>query len=285
MKDTLSKQSLFFLSIALLLLCSHLYFSYLPQLNELETEGKYLAVFIILLTLMVGSRWGLMTTLVVLFTIGSLYFWNLFLQPQGSSFLFSEFDLLIFGSGLVLLTVLCGYIHDYSAQLLSELKSAQSRVKTLVSIDPETGFDNRDRMILEIDAEIGRTKRYGGLFTIILYKIDYLEEFKNMYGNKEYNRLLETFLADIQQMTRTTDKKFRVEQDTFGILLPYTPEENIGIIYERFTQLLQDYQTEKGKTLSFSSHVAHITVKGQEEERQAEELLTLLGNELKVNAL
>ena len=285
MDTSFRKTSLISAQIVLLLIAVSLFFEYIPNLGNVQSEGVMLIALAVFISLFAGMRAGLFTSLVILFLFGSLYFWNMFFQPTDQVFLFSEATLFYFGLWLIGLVILSGSVNEQISRLREINTFLREKVKRLVAIDDETGLDNADRFELELQLEIDRTNRHGESFTVLLYQIDHLTEFKNLYGAEESGRFLKFVSERLHLSTRTTDKKFRLSNEEFALILPYASEENMEIILNRFRQMLGDYELTNGKTVSFTNHIAHYTVTKDSGIESPDDVLGLMRNELKSYAL
>ncbi|WP_214828564.1 diguanylate cyclase domain-containing protein [Exiguobacterium algae] len=258
---------------------------FMPSLGTVDLEAHALVATAVIVALFFGLRGGLITTLVILFLFGSLYFWNLLIRPQEDFLLFNDSSLFIFGVSIVGLTVLTGSIHDQIKGFQVTNSQLSQQVHDLVAVDAETGFDNEERFQLDLQMEMDRIKRHGGIFTVLLLRIDYLSTFYDLYGETEYNRFIRFFRQQLYESTRATDKKFRLSQEDFAFILPHTAEENMEILYHRFKDIIGDFELERGKVVTFSNHVAHYTISEDTKVIEPKEVLILLRNELKSNAL
>ncbi len=279
-KTSLISVQVFILSITVTLLTL-----YTPDMGSVQQESMLLIAFAAAVSLFVGLRAGLVTSLAILFCFGSLYFWNIFFRPNDRAFLFSESTLLYYGVCLIGIVILSGMIHEHIYRLNRRSQELSDQVRQLVAIDAETGLDNKERFNLELQLEIDRTKRHGEAFTVFFYKIDYLIEFKKLYGQQEYETFLAHFSKQLHDSTRTTDKKFRLSTEEFAVILPYASEESMAILTERFRHLIGDYRTTSNKTVTFTNHIAHYTIRKDSEVESPNDILGLIGNELKSYAL
>lgn len=285
MDTSFRKTSLVSIHVCLFMISLILFVQYIPEMGQVHTESIMLIAFAIVLSLFTGLRAGLFTSLVILFCLGSLYFWNLFFRPEDQSLLFSEATLLYYGFCLLALVILSGSLHERVKEISDLNQTLSEQVRRLVAIDTETGLDNQDRFVLELQLEIDRTRRHGEAFTVFLYKIDYLTEFKKLYGQQEYENFLNYFSRQLYISTRTTDKKFRLSVEEFALILPHASEEHMSILTNRFRDMLGDYKTESGKIVTFTNHIAHYTVTKETDIESPTEILSLIGNELKSYAL
>lgn len=285
MDTSFRKTSVVSLQIGLLLFAVVLFFLYVPDLGTVQDEGMMLIALAVLISLFVGMRAGLFTSLLILFLFGSLYFWNLFFRPEDQTLLFSEATLFYYGLWLLAFVILSGSVYERIKGITDINTSLHEKVRRLVAIDDETGLDNEDRFTLELQLEIERTKRHGEAFTVLIYQIDHLIDFKSLYGPEEYARFLLYFSEQLHDSTRTTDKKFRLTTEEFALILPYASEENMEIILNRFRNMIGDYKTASGKTVSFTHHIAHYTVTKESDIHSPDDVLGLMRNELKSYAL
>lgn len=285
MDTSFRKASLISVQVFLLLIAVTLLAIYAPNMGSVHLESMLLMMFAATVSLFIGLRAGFVTSLAILFCFGSLYFWNLFFRPNDQVLLFSEVTLLYYGVCLIGLVILSGTLYENVHRMILKNQELRDQVRQLVAIDAETGLDNKERFMLELQLEIDRTKRHGEAFTVFLYKIDYLTEFKKLYGYQEYERFLLYFSKQLHHSTRTTDKKFRLSTEEFAVILPYASEEHMSILTERFRHMIGDYRTDSNKMVTFTHHIAYYTVKKDSDIESPDDILGLIGNELKSYAL
>src|SRR5699024_3954270 len=86
--------------------------------------------------------------------------------------------------------IIGGRLHQYLDGFINQINTYQQQLHQLVSVDPDTGFDNQARMYMELENEHHRCLRYGGTYTFLVMKIKYLDQFKKLYGQSEFDQLL-----------------------------------------------------------------------------------------------
>lgn len=192
-------------------------------------------------------------TLSLFFVIGSILFWGSF---SGLPLFESDipvFILLGWMTLLLIISIITGRFSLLTKELTTGHEQLEEQIRTLVAIDPVTGFDNKDRMLLELELEFSRSKRYQHTFSFLLIKINHFDEFRKLYGEVELTNLLRHLSRGIYESTRMSDEKFRPEQDLFALLLTDTPIDAIEIVTNKITEKLRVFQLENGKyvTLSF----------------------------------
>jgi len=224
------------------------------------TAGLLLYGFLILLlivALVMGPVTGLFSSLLFIFIIGSILFY--LNRPNATvSFDPAAFPLPLFlgyGFVLIILILLAGRIHDQIVHQGKRNRELEDDIRQFVAVDVETGFDNKSRMITEIQAEMKRIERYGNTFTLVLLQLDYFEDFKQLYGDKETKHLLFSLAQAMQQTMRSTDRKFRYESDRFALLLTNTDDHSVEIVFGKLAERIKTHQLLTGKyvTLSFRS--------------------------------
>ncbi|MCY8038686.1 GGDEF domain-containing protein [Bacillus paralicheniformis] len=234
---------------------------------------------IIAVGIWLGSIYALAGTIIVLFVLGTLM---MFLHTDASSETELQ-TLVIWGIALLLFSFMSGRIHDIAIGLHRSVKHLQDEINSFVAIDRVTGFDNKQRMKLELSEEIKRAERYGNSFVFLLLQMHYFKEFKSLYGEKETDRLFQFVSSQIRSCVRETDKKFRPAEERFGILLTHTPAEHMPAVLEKLKKQLDTYQLKNGKYVTLTFHVCHLSY--QNDLKTAEQFLEELENEMMMNEL
>ncbi|MGQ5178339.1 diguanylate cyclase domain-containing protein [Bacillus halotolerans] len=230
-----------------------------------------------------GPIYALAVTLIVLFVLGTLM---MFFQT-GQAVMFSAEDglrmLIVWGIALLLFSFISGRIHDIAAELRRSVKRLQSEIKSFVAVDRVTGFDNKQRMKLELSEEIKRAERYSNSFVFLLLHMHYFKEFKSLYGEKETDLLFQFVSRQIRSSVRETDKKFRPSDERFGIVLTHTPAEHMPAVLTKLKKQLDTYQLTNGKYVSLTFHVCYLPYR--RDIRTADQFLEELENEMMMNEL
>ncbi|OLO17253.1 hypothetical protein BKP29_0222265, partial [Bacillus licheniformis] len=230
-----------------------------------------------------GSIYALAGTIIVLFVLGTLMMFFHTGQGEAASSETGLQMLVIWGVALLLFSFMSGRIHDIAIGLHRSVKHLQDEIKSFVAIDRVTGFDNKQRMKLELSEEIKRAERYGNSFVFLLLHMHYFKEFKSLYGEKETDRLFQFVSSQIRSCVRETDKKFRPAEERFGILLTHTPAEHMPAVLEKLKKQLDTYQLKNGKYVTLTFHVCHLSY--QNDLKTADQFLEELENEMMMNEL
>lgn len=244
-------------NIILLLLSIVILAVILVPVGEIGLILLLLTIIIGVIGLLIGIVAALGLTLLLYFLIGSSYFWLAFtnnLMIDG----ISNVILLIWMVTLLFIALLTGRIAILMKDLSLENVSLKEEVRELVAVDPVTGFDNKERLYIELESEFNRSKRYEQTFLFLLLKIDHLEQFKKLYGENEYMRMLQHLARGIHNNTRSSDLKFRPEVNLFALILPHTPSEHSELIIEKLNRALRTFQLQNKKYVTLNFQFGYV---------------------------
>ena len=134
----------------------------------------------------------------------------------------------------------------YSQSQIQLLTQLASRIATAIEntrlyaeaeqrarIDQLTGLGNRRHLEEQIQIEIGRHSRYGGMFSLIILDLDSFKAFNDSYGHLAGDKLLNQLGSIMKSTIRTADGAFRYGGDEFAILLPQTNGRDAYEVAER----------------------------------------------------
>lgn len=220
--------------------------------------GLYIVV--VALALFIGTIIGLIASLLLIFTMGSLILYlsyeNVLIGGFSTDLLTMELSL-IYGIGLLLTVLIGGFINEQMTRIVAERNKLQQQVKQFIAIDPYTSFDNIHRMEVEIQREINRINRYGGKLTLLFLELDNYYEFSKIYGFKEEEHLLKSIGMKVNDSLRISDRKFRYSDRKFAFLLIETSKEYVEVVIEKLNQNLCDHELLSGKTVTLSFHISY----------------------------
>jgi len=240
--------------------------------------GIFLFTVIVCLSLVKGEwispiNWILLLSTLVLCAIGMV--WGLLiglgsallaLFVFGSTLVFSEFfslphhlsvkEMILWMIAFIVAASLSGLLHRVLTIILEENREMKQKFADFVTIDEWTGFDNEKRFYFDMEEEFNRSRRTGVPFSLLMVRIMYYDQFLVLYGEKETAYLMKVLADTLRSKTRITDRKYRIGNDRFAILLNNCVEENGELVIRKVEQMLQKHTLEKKRkqvelTISF----------------------------------
>jgi diguanylate cyclase (GGDEF)-like protein/PAS domain S-box-containing protein len=136
---------------------------------------------------------------------------------------------------------------------LTERKRLEEQLVSLSITDSLTGIHNRRYFVAKVNEEIDRAKRYGDLFSIVMFDLDHFKSINDIYGHLVGDRVLFETAQIVKNRLRCTDVFARWGGEEFIILLPSTPVDGAISLAEELRQKIaeNDYGLERRVTASF----------------------------------
>lgn len=123
----------------------------------------------------------------------------------------------------------------------------EKQLKDLVTIDEVTGLSNSKEFYNDLSEEMSRASRHEFDLVVMLAEIQYLEELKSIYGKYKINTIFKAISDLIEKVTRTEDKRYRIDEELFAVIMPNTDVEGSQIVKERLKKELENIMMEDGK--------------------------------------
>ncbi len=126
-------------------------------------------------------------------------------------------------------------LEQLASQIAMPIENSRlyAKVEQRARYDELTGLLNRRSLDEVITSEIGRHSRYGGVFSLIIFDLDFFKAYNDNYGHLTGDKLLKKIGSIMKQAIRSADQTFRYGGDEFAILLPQTTIEAAYQVAER----------------------------------------------------
>jgi diguanylate cyclase (GGDEF)-like protein/PAS domain S-box-containing protein len=130
----------------------------------------------------------------------------------------------------------------------------QEKLRRLAEHDSLTGLRNRRRFERDVADQVGRTRRYGELATLLLLDLNEFKTINDTYGHRTGDRVLMAIGGALRARLRDTDVVARVGGDEFAVLMPHAGAEQAAIIAGHLRDLVRQCRVE-----TEDHHVVQVT--------------------------
>ena len=133
---------------------------------------------------------------------------------------------------------------------LHETVQAQARTDGL------TGLANRRHFDAALEAETGRSHRFGSDVGLVMMDLDGFKPINDVHGHQQGDRVLREVAALLKGMTRDVDELARYGGDEIAIILPETDTAGAELLAERIRaaiELLEIERTSGGAPLKLTA--------------------------------
>ena len=212
---------------------------------------NYSCFFLIALSAMEqGVVFGLLVTLVVMFSYVS--YLMLYSIMSGSTIFFT-FE----NAWWVVLFLLASFIIGLAGNKLKSIEKVfidfKQELDELLLTGRAAKFASMHRFHQDLDYEIARSKRSKSTFVLIFLELTDLADIELRFGKEGQSKIIDAIGSALLRATRETDKKARVDENTFSLILPETPLDNIFIVTKKILDSLQNVNIEfKGKIVKYT---------------------------------
>ncbi|MFH1746098.1 MAG: diguanylate cyclase [Planctomycetota bacterium] len=135
--------------------------------------------------------------------------------------------------------------YDYE-ELLARLRNGlrfstlQERLRKAALTDGLTSLCNHVHFRNLLDSEFSRTRRYGGLVSLVMFDLDHFKAVNDTYGHEVGNRVLKETARYLEHMVRDADIVARYGGEEFVIICPQTNLDEAEHLAERIRQRLPE---------------------------------------------
>jgi diguanylate cyclase (GGDEF)-like protein/PAS domain S-box-containing protein len=116
---------------------------------------------------------------------------------------------------------------------ISEKKQMEEELRSLSVTDFLTNTYNRRYFIGQLENEIERSKRFSGVFSLIMFDLDHFKRVNDTYGHNAGDVLLRSVTDTVKDSIRKIDCLARWGGEEFILLIPGTPAQKAVILAER----------------------------------------------------
>lgn len=112
----------------------------------------------------------------------------------------------------------------------------QERLRRAALTDGLTGLWNHAHFRELLDREFARTRRYGGVVSLLMLDLDHFKAVNDTYGHEAGNQVLEAIAQHLLRMVRDTDIVARYGGEEFAVVCPETDLDDAAHLAERIRQ-------------------------------------------------
>lgn len=120
-----------------------------------------------------------------------------------------------------------------TSQDITERVFMQEELQKLATVDSLTGIYNRYKTNDEIEIEIGRHKRYGEDFALVMFDIDHFKTVNDTYGHEIGDHVLQEISSVVAKEIRESDRFGRWGGEEFMLILPKLNREEALHVSEK----------------------------------------------------
>ena len=108
-----------------------------------------------------------------------------------------------------------------------------SELEKLVTLDGSTGFYNQQGFFKQLEEEVGRAKRYGTSFSLLLFQISNLQQLQSIYKKQDIMFIKKTVAEIVASKLRFTDCRGILDDGRIGVILPQTESGGLNIVVSK----------------------------------------------------
>ncbi|UCD51480.1 MAG: sensor domain-containing diguanylate cyclase [Phycisphaerales bacterium] len=102
--------------------------------------------------------------------------------------------------------------------------------------DGLTGLMNHKTFYEALERELWRSRRYGGIISMIMADIDNLKKINDTYGHRAGDKVIREISRRIRECIRQIDLPARYGGDEFAVILPNTGLEEASLVSRRIVE-------------------------------------------------
>ena len=165
-------------------------------------------------------------------------------------------------------------IHTKLKLLQDELREKNAQLEELSVTDVLTGLANRRHLMVKLEQEVQRARRYKTPLSVVMIDIDHFKLVNDTYGHAMGDQVLRDIGAMLKAGVRTTDLAARYGGEELTLVLSHTDLAAAIQVAETMRQKFAELDhTHDGVTIRKTASMGVAARDGQGEVPNAEELL------------
>ena len=136
------------------------------------------------------------------------------------------------------------------------------KTRELSITDELTGLYNRRHFYETLEMEVGRTRRYGGSFSVVMLDLDGFKQYNDRFGHATGDIILRSVASTFKSALRESDTSFRYGGDEFTFILPATDAARAVRIVDRirvqWAETARSQHSVDESRLGFSAGIAQF---------------------------
>ncbi|KEJ00680.1 diguanylate cyclase [Clostridium botulinum A2B7 92] len=116
----------------------------------------------------------------------------------------------------------------------------QKEYRDLITIDKTTGLSNLKGFYIDLDREMSKAKRHKLNLSLMIVKIQYYDGLNAILGEKKMEEILKITSNVITLEIRGEDISYKLNKDTFAILMPSTNIQGAEVVKNRIKESISE---------------------------------------------
>lgn len=132
---------------------------------------------------------------------------------------------------------------QYAINLISFVSIAieNANLYRKATVDRMTKLFTHHQFQKRLEEEISKGKRYGNIFSLIMFDIDHFKKFNDTYGHLQGDIIIKQIARILLEFVREVDFAARYGGEEFAIILPETDKMNAAHVAQRLREKVEKY--------------------------------------------
>jgi len=154
------------------------------------------------------------------------------------------------------------YVKDATLvrQLAKERDELKGKVGELNIVDEVTGLLNPRGLYQSLEPQVSRSRRYNNLLSILIMRIENLEDINQKFGYEKGDQLLQAISEILNDQMRWADSIGRLSDNEFMLIMPETPQDIADHLADKIRERLGELTVPglNGDTLELCTKVGMV---------------------------